>query len=103
MASQNYTEYTCDLCGKQIRVNIYKDYKNDITWRDIDTNDEIKPWINKEFNAKFVTNQNDGFWSSPYFDVVELDICPECYKKLLENWPIVTKGTQGHNEYTLEK
>ena len=77
------TKYTCDIDG---------------------CNNEIKEhrYIEMRLTAIFITNQTDGASSEPYLDDIIIDMCADCYlKMLLTRMYIVAIGAQGHNQHYL--
>lgn len=104
MASFNYTAMTCDLCQKKIHVVISKDYRDKTMWKEVVDNKmhEIEPWKRMTLPVVFTTEQNEGTACAPYFDNETVDICPECFDKLLKQWPITATGAQGYNTYRMK-
>ena len=50
----------------------------------------------------FTTEQNEGKSVEPYLDNVNIEMCNDCYKKLLETRTyIIASGVMGHNTYKL--
>jgi len=95
----DFSYIKCDLCGKSLEYKEAKQYDNTIKWYDRKTDKEIKPWNHMSMPVVFLTEQNEGTSCKPYFDTARFDICPECYKKLLETYPITAKGAMGYNTY----
>lgn len=100
MASYNYTKMVCDLCQKKINVHIYTSFSK-VYWEEVDGDScrEITPWKQVNLSVLFKTEQNEGTSCEPYFSTETLDICPECYSRLLKQWPIIAFGAQGNNNY----
>ena len=94
-----YNEVRCDICKKTQR---YIEKKKVLTgsekiWVD-ENGEEIKGWqcINN-LPVKFLTEQNEGTSTKPYIDYILADICPDCWQKFIDNYPIVAYGAQGYN------
>lgn len=100
MASYNYTKMICDLCQKKVDIHIYTAFSQ-VHWEEVDgdSHHEITPWKHIDLSVLFKTEQNEGTPCEPYFNINTLDICPECYDRLLNQWPIVAFGAQGYNTY----
>lgn len=93
----------CDLCGKELEY-VDVEIKNQILWKvPAEENeheyDYIKAWERMSIPVVFSNNQDDGVNCSPYFSYNTLDICPECYERLLSEYPIKGIGMQGNNSY----
>lgn len=70
------TEYYCDICGNQ-------------------TNN-----LEKEVPIIFLTEQNEGRPTNPYFDKNKIVLCDLCKKKVFfEGKQIFANGAMGCNEY----
>lgn len=61
--------------------------------------DEDMSWKTLSVPVKFTTNQIDGADCKPYFSPEYLDLCHNCYTKLLKEWPLTAIGAQGNNKY----
>lgn len=95
---ENYKKIKCDLCGKSLFYTERKDFRDNVDW--VDTNGKvIEGWQCGLKDIKFTTNQEDGYPSEPYISKTYIDICPDCYKKYLELFPIVAYGAQGCNTF----
>ena len=51
----------------------------------------------------FVTNQNDGTLSAPYFQNLKIDLCEKCLNKALGGKAIFANGAMGNNNYWFKK
>lgn len=97
--THNFIRTTCDICGKSIEYHINSDNE----WIEYKTKNKVKPWPNFTCVVKFLTEQTEGTNCNPYFDTVQLEVCPECYNRMLNSWPITAYGAQGFNTYKLEE
>ena len=74
--------FKCDICKKEV--------------------EELKMHTNHKLPVIFTTNQIDGRTRKPYLDYKKIDICFECYNKMIKGRKFITaRGAQGYNEYTL--
>lgn len=73
------TTFSCDIC------------KNDATRKQ------------ERVQVAFNSDQDEGRYCKPYLDIVTLDLCTECYGKILVNHPIQAWGAQGHNTYEMKQ
>lgn len=73
-------KYFCDICKKET---------NNIT--------------TKTIQVIFQTEQTEGRNCKPYLSNVNLDICPECFKKILNGKAVLAWGAQGYNEYKINE
>jgi hypothetical protein len=71
----------CDICG---------DDKNSIKQK-------------QSVSVIFTTEQNEGRATTPYLDIHLLDLCADCYGKVLEGKAIFATGAMGYNKYYLSK
>ena len=55
----------------------------------------------KEANMQviFTTEQTEGRSTNPYFELINLDMCPKCYAICLSGNYIFASGAQGYNTY----
>ena len=84
MAEERYIRRTCDMCGFEVLAP--EDYET-----------SLKP---RRLPVKFITEQTEGTSvDEPYIDMVNLNLCEECYKKFLDNYPIKAVGCRGYNEF----
>lgn len=91
----------CDICGKIIEYKDISDPPFSKKWLIPETDKTINPWPTETLTVKFLTEQNEGTVCKPYFDTVTIEMCPECYEKLLSTWPISAYGAQGYNNYEI--
>lgn len=98
---KTFNSVTCDIC--KTTVYYYEEnYDCFAMWVVLDTGERITPWRSRTMNVKFLTDKGGQILVAPKFDKVEMDICPNCLKKLLDKWPIVAYGGQGHYQYELK-
>lgn len=70
----------CDICGKEAHF------------------EEI------DMQIIFLTEQDEGNFCLPYFEIIKLDLCGFCHGDILLNKDyIVANGCMGHNEYRIAK
>lgn len=65
----------CDICGK------------------------LSNQISSKIQVIFETEQNEGRASSPYLQMVDIDLCSDCRTVLLNGNYIFATGAMGHNKY----
>ena len=97
---ESFKKIKCDLCGTSLEYKERKQYNNEFKWYDRETDKEIPVWKRPKLSVVFLTEQNEGTPTKPYFDIETLDLCPECYEKLITEYPIIARGAQGYNTYT---
>lgn len=68
-------KYFCDICGKEAK--------------------DIKPL---DYPVIFQTEQTEGRSVEPYIYNTNIDVCPNCCKKILK---ISATGAQGYNSYSI--
>lgn len=68
-------KYFCDICGKE-----EKDIKHIC------------------YPVIFQTEQTEGRSVKPYIDNTNIDVCPNCCKKILK---LSATGAQGYNSYSI--
>lgn len=74
------TEYTCDICGK----NIPETYPH---------------LIQQSIQVMFTTEQTEGRPVTPYLSMCKIDICIDCRNHLIKGNYIFASGAMGHNRY----
>ena len=47
----------------------------------------------------FDTEQTEGRGCPPYLSMVDVDICKDCYQKILGGNAVFASGAQGYNDY----
>lgn len=94
-----FKKINCDLCGKAIEYRERPRYQGEPEWVDRESGETLPVWKSLTLPVVFLTEQNEGRSSKPYFDNAKIDVCPECYKRLLEEYPITGYGAQGYNTY----
>lgn len=99
---ENFKRIECDLCGASLEYK-EREHSRDVHWYDRETGKEIPKWKHQQISVVFLTEQNEGTPTKPYFDTNTLDMCPNCYEKLLKSYPIVATGAQGYNKYDWRK
>lgn len=70
--------FKCDVCGK--------------------TCDET----NERTQVIFLTEQQEGRMTQPYFQIVNIDYCDKCRAKMLSGHYLFATGAQGYNKYFFE-
>ena len=74
--------FKCDVCKKEV--------------------EELKMHTNYKLPVIFTTDQTEGRSRKPYLDYKKVDICFECYNKMIKERKFVTAcGAQGYFEYKL--
>jgi len=73
------TRYYCDICDK-----------------DVDT----QHTLDREIQAVFHTEQNEGRTTKPYLSMVKIDICENCLGAILKDGKVLNaSGAMGYNKY----
>ena len=72
---KNNRKYFCDICGKEAK--------------------DIKHLI---YPVIFQTEQTEGRNVEPYIYNTNIDVCPNCCKKILK---LSATGAQGYNSYSI--
>jgi hypothetical protein len=62
-----------------------------------------KSFIEEKLPIIFHTEQNEGRSCEPYLEFLKLDVCANCYQKILKGYAIHAEGAQGYNSYYLNK
>jgi len=57
---------------------------------------------NTKLQVIFTTNGLEGKPCSPYIEHHHIDICKECFSKILSGAVIFAYGAQGHNTYEIK-
>lgn len=47
----------------------------------------------------FNTEQTEGKYTTPHLYLQNMDICPECLQRLINEHPLIASGAQGYNRY----
>ena len=71
--------------------------KKEITYCDV-CKQEV-PIKEKQIPIIFTTDQTEGRSCKPYLELIKIDVCLECEKKVLEGNFVYGTGAQGHNQY----
>jgi hypothetical protein len=74
-------------------------YKCDVCNRECGARGSMEP----KRQVIFTTEQDEGRSVDPYLELVEIDICPECKKRVLRGEAIYAQGCMGYNRYYFEK
>lgn len=53
----------------------------------------------QKLSVIFVTEQTEGYSCNPYLSIEKLDICPNCFNKILDGNMVFAKGAQECNKY----
>lgn len=57
----------------------------------------------RKMQVVFETETTEGRSTDPYFDNIELDICPEHYQKLISERKVLSAaGAMGYNDYYIK-
>ena len=59
----------------------------------------VKNYTKKQLDIIFTTEQTEGRPTKPYLTRENLDLCDNCYEKVLRENYIYGSGAQGYNEY----
>lgn len=93
---ETINQIKCDACGKELK---YKKILGKKVWYGLDGKEIKDKWISETFTVKFMTEQTEGTSTKPYLESCTLDLCPECYKKYIDNFPLKAYGAGGYNTY----
>ena len=96
---ENFKSIKCDLCGKTLEYKEREQYHKDPLWIDRHTDKEVPQWKTVTMPVVFLTEQNEGTPCKPHFSNETFDMCPDCYQKFIDTYPITAWGAQGFNRY----
>lgn len=57
----------------------------------------------QNFQVIFTTDQTEGRSREPYLSMERVDLCDECYAKVLDGNGLFGSGAQGHNQYWFKR
>ena len=69
---------------------------------DIEDCDNTATFINERFQVIFRTEQTEGRPIKGSLSIQKLDICKNCYEKLISGMSINAYGAQGFNKYYIK-
>jgi hypothetical protein len=69
------TTHTCDICQKPATK------------------------MKQATSVVFTTEQTEGRYCTPYLVIMPLDLCGECFERIVCTTPLTAQGGQGHNIY----
>lgn len=75
------------------------------TIMECDVKEQVHSGEVKSFDMQvvFVTEQNEGRATTPYFSNVKIDLCANCLKRLIESRKVLTAvGAMGYNDYFMK-
>lgn len=96
---ENFKIIKCDLCGKTLEYKEREQYHKDPLWIDRHTDKEVPQWKTVTMPVIFLTEQTEGTPCKPHFSNETFDMCPDCYQKFIDTYPITAWGAQGFNRY----
>jgi hypothetical protein len=73
--------------------------KKEIINCDICKNEISKKSNEKKIQVLFETEQTEGRGCKPYLELVEIDLCQDCYNLVLSGRYIYASGAMGYNRY----
>lgn len=96
MIIERHNKIKCDICCKTVVV---KGDKKSGVWF-LKNGEETEPWeLEKPVTIKY---DNDMFGPAK-LSFVTMDICPECYQRMIDCWPITISKFEEESKYKFTK
>lgn len=96
MTVSDYKKVECDICGKTMMAQQNKDIQKRIY--SLEDGYEVEEWILEQ--PITINRCRSG---PTKLTCVTMDICPECYRKMLDRWPITDSRFGEKNKYRFTK